>query len=127
MNKIILRCELFSSKNHKRLVRNQKTGAMYFLPSLKAVEEEETIAYELTENEKKWKEMIANKQKPYKLHIFIYKKRKSRSDYINIVQSLFDMMTKCEWWEDDNMDVVAPCFEGYSIDKEDPRVELWVE
>ena len=71
--------------------------------------------------------MIKGQKKPYKLHIYFHRKTKARFDGINLAQGLFDEMTNIGYWEDDNMDIVLPQFEGWEVDKENPRTLLWLQ
>ena len=45
---------------------------------------------------------------------------------MNIFQGLADMMVKCGWMPDDNADEFLPVFLGYEVDKNNPRVEIFV-
>ena len=67
------------------------------------------------------------KKYPLKVHLFIYRKTKRRFDYVNLVQNLFDCMQMAEWLPDDDADHLIPVFDGYSVDKGNPRVEISVE
>lgn len=125
--KIVIEGELYSSKNHKQLVRNKATGRIYMLASKTAKEQEEVLCAELLRLKPQWLRLIEGKQTPYKLHIFLYRQTKRRFDYINILQSCFDMMTRMGYWEDDNANIVAPQFDGYVVDKDNPRTEMWIE
>ena len=106
MEKIIINCELYSIKNGKRIVFNKTTRKPFLIKSKASMEIEQELEYELLRNKPKWLSMIQNKPKPYKLHIFIYRKTKRVFDGINIIQGMFDLMTKMEYWEDDNMNIL---------------------
>jgi Holliday junction resolvase RusA-like endonuclease len=63
-------------------------------------------------------------RKPLKIAFKIYRKTRRRFDYVNIIQSLLDLMVKHNWIIDDNADEILPVFWEYEVDKYNPRVEI---
>ena len=121
---IEIKGELYSKKNSKQAF--YKNGRMIVIPSKTYNAHIKELQYELLRNKPQWLEMIKGQKKPYKLHIYFHRKTKARFDGINLAQGLFDEMTNIGYWEDDNMDVVLPQFEGWEVDKENPRTLLWL-
>ena len=78
------------------------------------------------ENKKKFKEMIKDKEKPYKIGFYFIRDSQRKFDYINIAQIIQDLMVKYEWIEDDNCTELVPVFLGYKVDKENPGVKIEV-
>lgn len=111
-----------SSKNSK-----QWTGKC--LISSKTVREYMSkFAYQFNslENKKNFKEMLNEKQKPYKVGFYFIRDSKRKFDYINIAQIVQDLMVKNGWVEDDNCNELLPVFLGYEVDKENPGVKITV-
>ena len=61
---------------------------------------------------------------PIRLHIKIYRRSRSRFDYNNICQNLFDCMVKACLLVDDCADHLLPVYEPYEVDRERARVEM---
>lgn len=124
-DKITIYGELYSSKNSKRIVRfGNKTALIaskQYLASVKPIEQQ------LVLNRGKWLRMSEGYEKPLKIVFKVYRKTHRRFDYLNIFQGLCDMMVKCGWLEDDNADELIPIFEPYEVDKNNPRVEIYLK
>lgn len=117
--------ELYSSKNSKRIVKFGNRLALIassqYLKSVKPIEQQ------LVLNKKNWFGMIDGEQKPLKICFKIYRKTHRRFDYVNIIQGLQDLMVKCGWLPDDNADEIIPVFKPYEVDKNNPRVEIYIK
>lgn len=122
---ITLEMELYSSKNSKQIV-TLRNGKRMLIDSPQSRRQEKVLDILLPANKRIWDKMIEGKKYPLKLGIFIYRRTHARFDYVNIVQKLFDCMTRYGYWPDDNANYVVPVFLGYSVDKNRPRVELSV-
>lgn len=120
---ITLEMELYSSKNSKQIV-TLRNGKRMLIDSPQSRRQEKVLDILLPANKRIWDKMIEGKNYPLKLGIFIYRRTHARFDYVNIVQKLFDCMTRYGYWPDDNANYVVPVFLGYSVDKQRPRVEL---
>ena len=121
---IVIYGELYSSKNSKRIVKFGNRMALIsskqYLASVNPIEQQ------LILNRRKWFEMINGYKKPLKISFKIYRKTHRRFDYVNIIQGLQDLMVKCGWLVDDNADEIIPVFEPYEVDKNNPRVEIFI-
>ena len=116
--------ELYSSKNSKRIVRFGDKMAL--IPSKAYMSSIKPIETQLCLNRYKWLKEIENASKPLKVGFKIYRKTHRKSDYINLLQGLADLMVKCGWIKDDNMDEFLPVFEPYEVDKNNPRTEIFL-
>lgn len=110
-----------SSKNSKRIVRgrliNSKLAMDYYdfvMPILEQLKPE--ILADLT-----------IKPAPYKFHFYYYRKDHRHFDYANLVQILADAFQKAGILEDDDMEHFIPVFDGYTVDKENPGVQFYIE
>ena len=122
---ITLEMELYSSKNSKQIV-TLRNGKRMLIDSPQSRRQEKVLDILVPANKRIWDKMIEGKNYPLKLGIFIYRRTHARFDYVNIVQKLFDCMTRYGYWPDDNANYVVPVFLGYAVDKNRPRVELSV-
>ncbi len=117
--------ELYSSKNSKRIVKFGNKMALIaskqYMASVKPIEQQ------LVLNRGKWLRMVEGYEKPLKVVFKIYRKTHRRFDYVNIIQGLQDLMVKCGWLPDDNADEIIPVFQPYDVDKNDPRVEIFIK
>lgn len=116
--------ELYSSKNSKRIVYFGNKPALIsskaYLSSIKPIERQ------LILNKYKWLKEIENASKPLKIGFFLYRKTKRAFDWLNIGQGISDLMVKCGWLEDDNVNEYIPVFCGWDIDKNNPRTEIFL-
>ncbi len=117
--------ELYSSKNSKRIVKFGNKMALIaskqYMASVKPIEQQ------LVLNRGKWLRMAEGYEKPLKVVFKIYRKTHRKFDYVNIIQGLQDLMVKCGWLPDDNADEIIPVFQPYDVDKNDPRVEIFIK
>lgn len=132
MDKIILHGEIRSSKNSRQVFRSKDANGKVrtiVAKSDNAKKQEVDYHWQLSDraNKAKWEAMTGNLEYPFRLHFHIVKKTKRRSDYVNMIQNCLDCMVKAAYLPDDDMDHVIPVFEPYSIDKDNPRIEFWVE
>jgi len=116
--------ELYSSKNSKRIVRFGNRPALIsskaYLSSIKPIEQQ------LMLNRYKWLKEIENAYKPLKIGFRIYRKTKRAWDWLNIGQGISDLMVKCGWLPDDNVYEYIPTLIDWKIDKNNPRVEIFL-
>ena len=70
---------------------------------------------------------MASKQMPYRFHFFYIRRDKRHFDYCNVVQILADALQKVGILEDDDMEHFIPVFDGYSVNKDMPGVEFYIE
>ena len=102
-----------SSKNAKRAFKG------IVLESLLCVEYRKNTKMHWKVFKPRFLKMIEGKEKPYRIEMMFIRDSKRRSDYHNLVQLPFDLMTDNEWIDDDNMDEVVPVppYMPYAIDK----------
>ncbi len=132
MNRIIIFGEAYSSKNSRQVFRSKDAAGKVrtiVSKSDNAKKQESDYFWQLSDAKRKndWLAMVGNLEYPYRINFHFVRKTKRRWDYINLIQNLLDSMVKCKYIEDDDADHVIPIFHPYAIDKENPRVEFWVE
>lgn len=122
---IVLYGELYSSKNSRQVVNMR--GRTLVLKSKQCQRGEKEFAPQMEELRDAFIsecESQLENRKPLKIAFKIYRKTRRRFDYVNIIQSLLDLMVKHHWIEDDNADEILPVFREYEVDKYNPRVEI---
>lgn len=116
--------ELYSSKNSKRIVNFGNRPALIaskaYLLSVKPIEQQ------LILNKYKWLKEIENASKPFYIGFKFYRKTKRIWDFVNIVQGISDLMVKCNWLSDDNVNEYIPVFCGWEVDKNNPRTDIFL-
>jgi hypothetical protein len=73
-------------------------------------------------NAKVFKEMIH--EYPIRCSLRFVRGSKHKFDYVNPSQTIFDLMVKYGWIEDDNADIIIPVFEQYEYNKDNPGVYI---
>lgn len=122
---ITLYGELYSSKNSRQVVNIR--GRTIVLKSKQCQRGEKEFAPQMEELRDAFVsecESQLENRKPLKIAFKIYRKTRRRFDYVNIIQSLLDLMVKHNWIIDDNADEILPVFREYEVDKDNPRVEI---
>ncbi len=132
MNRIIIFGEAYSSKNSRQVFRSQdKNGKTRTIvaKSDNAKKQEVDYHWQLSDraNKAKWEAMTGNLEYPLRVTFKLVRKTKRKFDYFNLCQNLADSMVKAGYLPDDDADHLIPVIEPYSIDKESPRIEFWVE
>lgn len=64
---------------------------------------------------------------PIVLKMFFYRGTRHRFDYMNVGQSVADLLRDAGVIPDDNMEIIRPIFLGYKYDKDNPRCEIEIE
>ncbi|MBR6043967.1 MAG: hypothetical protein IKP37_15210 [Paludibacteraceae bacterium] len=112
-----------SSKNAKQwtgkmLISNKLTQDYYKWAVPKLAELKPDILSELE-----------TKEKPYRFHYTFIRDSARRWDFANIVQSISDLLVKCNVIPDDNTKVYIPIYEGEELtrDKSDAGCTFWIE
>lgn len=121
---IDLKGELFSTKNHKQILRNRATGKPFIATATRSKAAEAPLVLQLNALRREWEGLVSAKLLPLHLHFKIRRATHRRFDYINIVQGLLDVMVKAKWLEDDSADHVIPSFAPYVVDKLNPGVTI---
>lgn len=124
-DKITIYGELYSSKNSKRIVKFGNRPAL--IPSKQYMASVKPIEQQLVLNRAKWFRMIQGSLKPLQIVFKIYRKTHRAFDYVNIIQGCQDLMVKCGWLPDDNANEILPVFEPYEVDKNNPRVDIYLK
>lgn len=121
---IVIEGQLYSTKNHKRILHNRKTGKPFIGKSAASLSVEAPLLLQLQSKRRDWSRMIDGKEDPLRIQFKLYRKTRARFDYVNLVQGILDLMTKAGWIQDDNADMVIPCFLPYEVDPLRPRTEI---
>lgn len=123
---ITIPVELYSSKNSRQIFK-LGNGRTIIAKSSVAKQNEEDLNILLSLHRYSWLKMIEGKKYPLRVHFKIYRKTKRKFDYINILQNFCDSMVMSGWLPDDDADHILPVFEQYEVDKNNPRVELFID
>ena len=126
MEKIVLPIELYSSKNSRQIFRT-KSGRTIIAKSNASKQNERDLCFLLNIYRKEWERLTTGKKYPLKVYYFIYRKTKRRWDWQNIFAGISDAMQMAGWLPDDDVEHYTPVYDGYSVDKDNPRVEISVE
>lgn len=119
---ITLYGELYSSKNSRQVVNVR--GRTLVLKSKQCQRGEKEFSPQMEDLRDDFLRETEGKPYPLRVAFKIYRKTKRRFDYVNIVQSLLDLMTKHGWIPDDNADIIIPSFIPYEVEPKNPRVEI---
>jgi len=68
-------------------------------------------------NTARFKEMIKDKESPYRVGFYFIRATLQRWDYINCLEGVQDIMVNHGWIPDDSADNLIPVFCGYQTDK----------
>jgi len=109
-----------SSKNSK-----QWTGKMLINSKATRKYISNTRIYYM-KNKMKFRKMLKNKRRPYKIYFKFIRGTKHKFDYLNPAQTVQDLMVKNGWIMDDNCDEMMPIFDKYEYDKNNCGVHIWV-
>lgn len=109
--------EVHSSKNSRRIMRNQKTGLPFVAKSKQSKADETSFALQLASQFGHWREMIDDCDFPLTIVFTFRRGSRRRFDYVNIAQGVLDAMVKAGYIPDDSADYVIPAFMPYQICK----------
>lgn len=123
---ITIPVELYSTKNGQQIIYSKKQQRLMVIKKVVAKRQESTLKVLLMANKRTWDKMVEGKPYPLKVGFYIYRKTKRRWDWINILQGLQDAMVKANYLPDDNASYLTPYCLGWSVDKDNPRVEICV-
>lgn len=73
-----------------------------------------------------FREHLALRKPPYRIEFRFIRKTKHLFDYINPAQTVQDLMVKHGWIEDDNVSLLIPVFNSYTVDKDRAGVEILI-
>ena len=77
-------------------------------------------------NKEKFRELIRDKEMPYKIEFTFIRNSRRKFDYINPCQTVQDLMVTYDYIEDDNCDCMIPSFGNYEYDKNNSGVKIKV-
>ncbi len=114
-----------SSKNSK-----QWTGKKLVWSKLASDYRDNTATLYLMYRQK-FRAMCKDKPKPLEIGFFFVRDSRRKFDFVNLVQTIQDLMVRSEWLPDDNMDEMVPMpieIDGrcYHVDKNQPGVYIVV-
>ena len=112
-----------SSKNNKVW-----TGR-YFIWSKRALAYKKDTKEQFLLNKDLFLSMLEGKEKPYIVGFHFVRNNKHKFDFVNMVQTMQDLMVEYEYLEDDNCDIMLPFpliinDKYYQIDKNNPGVYI---
>ena len=119
-NRIFIPGNVPSSKNGRRNFKKIS------LPSKAVVRWRNNSSIFWSMGRKKFKKLIKDKEKPYKIYFEFIRGTKHKFDYINPAQTIQDEMVHHGWIDDDNADEIIPFFAPYSYNKKHPGVLIYV-
>jgi Holliday junction resolvase RusA-like endonuclease len=79
----------------------------------------------------KFQASCKGKDKPLKVGFYFVRDSRRKFDFVNMVQTVQDIIVRAEWLPDDNMDEMVPVpvevnGQVYHVDKENPGVYIMV-
>ena len=125
-DKISLEGEIHSSKNSRRIMRNQKTGLPFIAKSRSSKLDEESLSSQLACQYEKWKSLTSHCEYPIIVIFSFRRATRRRFDYANMAQGILDAMVKADYIPDDCADYVIPLFVPYVVDKDNAGCDLMV-
>lgn len=129
--KIYIPYEVMSSKNSRVIEYLYRKGEKSKMPILKHSQQYEeytirTAAY-WKKNLSRFREMIADKETPYRIGFYFIRVTKEIFDYTNLMQGPLDLMVEHKWLPDDNIKIVMPIPLGYEVYRESQGLIISVE
>lgn len=121
---ITLPLELHSSKNSQQIV-TLRNGKRMLIKSIYARRQDRILDVLLPANKRIWDKMKEGNKPPYYICFYIYRQTNRRSDINNLMQGIFDAMTRHGYIEDDRWQLFNPIYVGVGLDKHNPRVIMW--
>lgn len=122
--KLVIRGNVKAKKNNKTMALNRKTGKMFPMTDKATTDYMKDAVLQL-------KKQFAGYQithYPVEIQMIFYYQHKHRKDLDNSATTILDCMTQAGILEDDDVshvDELHTSFGGY--DKENPRVEIYLE
>ena len=116
--------EVPSSKNSKRIVKVGKHP--------KIIDSKATMAYRKSTKDyfssllNDWLALTGNREYPLVIYYYLIRQTKRKFDFHNAIQIVADLGTDSGWWPDDDMNHTLFVPTGYSVDKTNPGIKLWV-
>jgi len=117
-NKIFIPGNVPSSKNGKRWTGRRLIHSKVTVNYIKNTKDE------FLKNKSKFKRMVKNLEKPYRIKFLFVRGTRHKFDYVNPLQTIQDLMVTHGWIDDDNCSEMLPVFLEYKYDKENPGVYI---
>lgn len=116
----IIKTEPRTKKNSQRMIKNQRTGKMFPVPSAQFKEYEQTAGWFVPKD--------LGIDYPVNIKCLFYMATKRKCDLTNLLEAIDDIMVKYNVITDDNYTIVAG-HDGSRVyyDKENPRTEVFIE
>jgi Holliday junction resolvase RusA-like endonuclease len=122
---IVIRGEIHSSKNSRRVLR---VGHRTIVAKSKQAKADEEILYiQLRAQIDEWDKMIDGVEEPINVVFHFVRATRRRWDFVNLVQGVADAMVKAGYMEDDDVNHFIPHYGGHTVDKNNPGVEFWIK
>jgi len=120
--KIIIPGNTIAKKNSQRVVR---MGKRYAIRASKAYDKWEKSALQHLQHT--YPGTVWEGGYPLLFHIFFWRANKRKFDLSNMLEGSQDVLQKAGIIEDDSMRHVVPVFDGWGVDRGNPRVEIFLE
>lgn len=118
--------EIHSSKNSRRIFRG-KNGQPFVAKSQAAKDDEDMLLGQFSMQRFEWEKMTNGYDYPLRVCFHFRRRTHGRWDFANLVQGVADAMVKAGYLEDDDVSHFIPVYSGYTVDKERPGVDFWIE
>lgn len=122
---IVIRGEIHSSKNSRRVFRAGKR--VIVAKSAQAKADESVLAEQLNLQRSKWEAMMDGELFPVTVAFHFIRASRRRWDFANLVQGVADAMVKAGYIPDDDVMHFIPVYAGHTVDKNNPGVEFWIK
>lgn len=99
-----------SKKNSKIITKNRR-----IISSKLTRDYEEWIKPFIKDNSTEWFKMVNNKEYPYKVGFYFYRDSRRKWDFVNIIQTIADIMQEHNYIEDDDTKRFIPIYLGEEL------------
>ena len=99
-----------SKKNSKIITKNRR-----IISSKLTRDHEEWIIPLIKDNSTEWLKMINNKEYPYKVGFYFYRDSRRKWDFVNIIQTIADVMQEHDYIKDDDTKHFIPIYLGEEL------------
>lgn len=99
-----------SKKNSKIITKNRR-----IISSKLTRDYEEWIKPFIKDNSTEWFKMVNNKEYPYKVGFYFYRDSRRKWDFVNIIQTIADIMQEHNYIEDDDTKRFIPIYLGEEV------------
>lgn len=122
---ISVKGQIHSSKNSRRIA--MRGGKPILLKSEQATADEYGIGMQLNVQRDEWERMIDGCEYPLYVVFHFIRQTKARWDFLNLAQGVADAMVEAGYLPDDDVEHFIPVWGGYTVDKNDPGVDIWIQ